>query len=513
LACIAVLIKREWTLSKDTAAQALREVMDALEKGDLATQMLGLGVLRSVLAEFSSNSRSTATGMTLEDHMVVKHSFETTQLQAVLQTAAVVFHSVVGAPGVQRDAPLRVQVGLEVLLLVQTAVELAEAVLSWQFSTHRSRRMIGTLDQEASIYFRGDATWREVVNPELILLFLTHYGLVRDLEDCAHPLRQLMIQLVAVGSIFQGSSDGGEYLATAVGGVVNVVSTYVLSGDATADELLAWATMLDRLVSSFGFDAIVSSAGHDGAVELLQAAQSLLSEAFGQMAAGSLDDGGQDGEGCASETVNAALQAWVSMITAESFQSQPAWAEGAALPFTAYVEARVVKAARDAVDDAEVQEETEPDEVLYEAQLTAVAAVGRFRAAEAVAGVGSQLEEKAAKLAELVVMAGDVDEVTLAIASEELHWMVLVAGFLLCDSDVGDRNIVPVPIMALSADAASADEDTVTQLAMTVLELLSSIIDVADQGAAHRISPVILGDLLWWLSRWARAYLLLREEL
>lgn len=200
------------------------------------------------------------------------------------------------------------------------------------------------------------------------------------------------------------------------------------------------------------------------------------------------------------------------MITAASFRARPEWAEGAALPFTAYVEARVAKASRDAVDDAEVREETESDEVLYEHQLTAVAAVGRLRPVEAVAAVGGLLDEKSARLAELILTPGDVDGAVLAVASEELHWMLLVSGFLLCDSEGGDCNIIPQPIMVLSAESDSPDDDMVVQLSTAMLRLLSNITDVADQGWADRVSPVVLSDLLWWLSRWGRAYLLLREE-
>lgn len=308
MACVAVLLKRAWAVDKDAASAALDAAVDVLMKGDLPSQHLGLGVFRAVLGEFSSNSRSTATGMTLEDHMIVKQLFERMQLQPALECATAAFRSVMEHEAVGPEAPLAEQVPPEAVHLAAAAVELGEAVMSWQFSTHRSRRMIGAFEHETSVYFRGDTSWQRLIRPELVQLFFGAYAAVRDIEPCAHALRQLMIQLVAVGGIFQEAAATAEYLGTAVAGAVAVVGASLESGEATPEELLAWATLLERLVDSFSFDTIVASRGEGGAAELLEVTQGLLSEAFQHMASGSLDDGGQDGEGSGSETVNAALQ-------------------------------------------------------------------------------------------------------------------------------------------------------------------------------------------------------------
>lgn len=45
----------------------------------------------------------------------------------------------------------------------------------------------------------------------------------------------------------------------------------------------------------------------------------------------------------------------------------------------------------------------------------------------------------------------------LTIASEELHWVLLVSGFLLCDSELGDRDIVPPQLMQFSAALEAED--------------------------------------------------------
>lgn len=351
LAAVAVAVKHEWCEAGESAATAVGDAAGALLGSDVGdVRLLGLAFLNAVLTEFASNARSTATGMTIESHMRAKSSFEELVLPDVLRASTTSLRSAVAVIGAGPGGGGGGGGGGAAAAAneAQAAVELAESVLSWQFSSHRSRRLIGSLQTESSLYFRGGPMWQTVITPDLLDLIFGTYGMLRDVPEAAHALRQTMVQLCAVGGIFPHDGEAVGYLGVAVRGVVSVVNTFVLGdgrgdGVATADELLAFATMLSRLMGSFGFRAVVTSCGVGVAGELLGAAQTVLTESLRHMATGGADgdDGGHDGEGSASETVDAALETWVAVVQAEEFCANEEWMSGAALPFQAYLEARV----------------------------------------------------------------------------------------------------------------------------------------------------------------------------
>lgn len=48
-------------------------------------------------------------------------------------------------------------------------------------------------------------------------------------------------------------------------------------------------------------------------------------------------------------------------------------------------------------------------------------------------------------------------------------------------------------------------------LPVVVLQLLRTLVDTAHHGRRDFVSSVVVADLLWWLARWSRPYLLLKE--
>jgi hypothetical protein len=173
-----------------------------------------------------------------------------------------------------------------------------------------------------------------------------------------------------------------------------------------------------------------------------------------------------------------------------------------------YLEARLAKSKRDALDDEEVEEEVPPDHELYDDQLTQIACLARLVAPSITVHVAGMSATGVAALT-AQVSAAELDEENWATCCEQVHWIVLFSGFLLADSDVDEAETVPPEIMAYSASLpadAGAAGDAVVGLSSTLLGLLAAMSATAGTPQAERVSPAVLGNLLWWATRWAKAY-------
>lgn len=152
----------------------------------------------------------------------------------------------------------------------------------------------------------------------------------------------------------------------------------------------------------------------------------------------------------------------------------------------------------------------------YDDQLTQVAYLGRLATPQVLAKLVGMVSTASAGLMAQVDAAGAIDMANWAICSEQMHWIVLLSGFLLTDSDKEEEETVPPEIMKASGGAASAAGvgaagDPVVGMCSTLLGLLATCAAKAGTPQAERVSGVVLGDLLWWATRWAKAYLLLDD--
>ena len=166
------------------------------------------------------------------------------------------------------------------------------------------------------------------------------------------------------------------------------------------------------------------------------------------------------GEGCASEAVNAAFDAWVAITQTEGFAEDATLRQHVEAVLMAYIECRMAKSARDALDEEEVADEVEPDATLYEHQLCAFSFLGRSSAhiATAAPALAGLLGTKLDAFTQTLTAEQAPDFAQLAVMSEELHWAMLISGYYLTDTDVGERDVVPAEIMHVSATVPEGSE-------------------------------------------------------
>lgn len=83
LATLAVMIKRGWIQDASGSNQLLSSDIDALIRSDVThrNHAVALSYLTAILHEFATGAQSSATGTTMEVHLLAKQSFEKSQLQ------------------------------------------------------------------------------------------------------------------------------------------------------------------------------------------------------------------------------------------------------------------------------------------------------------------------------------------------------------------------------------------------------------------------------------------------
>ena len=226
--------------------------------------------------------------------------------------------------------------------------------------------------------------------------------------------------------------------------------------------------------------------------------------------------GGVDNEGYGHDVVDAVLDSWVAVLIPLSDSDPQAatvpWPDFAENVLSGYLQARITKAKTDAFDESEIAEELETDRLLYEHQLTGVACVARLVAARSCALLNQVASDHATQLMQIIASGGNMEK--LLTLSEEFHWILIVTGFVMTDSDKDDERIIPASIMACSVTAfeAGAGNDAVAALSVTLMQTLTSMTSTVGTPQHVQVSSTVVADLLWWAARWSKAYLMLDES-
>lgn len=128
---------------------------------------------------------------------------------------------------------------------------------------------------------------------------------------------------------------------------------------------------------------------------------------------------------------------------------------------------------------------------------------------------------------------------TLENLYEDLHWLVLISGHVLCLESVGETALVPSEIMHYSMEqqrqghfdinltlqllaSPGSDIGDITgaeQSADHMIRLIAGVFRLAEvakrtiaANASHHLSPELCSTVVWFLHRWSLSYLLPKES-
>ncbi|KAJ8027477.1 Exportin-4 [Holothuria leucospilota] len=214
-------------------------------------------------------------------------------------------------------------------------------------------------------------------------------------------------------------------------------------------------------------------------------------------------------------------------------------------------------------DEEEIDELEEEDRVAFEDQLLSIASISRQITDHSIPVITRLLEDRVVKFHSLLheyqqhmVQGGgqqhnaDIQSQVLQSLYEDLHWLVLITGYMLADKAVGEVPCVPPEIMAHSIKGSQGVNVEATQRLLASPGELPSNIQGSDQtdqvirylvillvgltmsflliAAVFRLSeverlaseakmtmilsPQVASTVVWFMSRWLVSYLQLNEK-
>lgn len=248
------------------------------------------------------------------------------------------------------------------------------------------------------------------------------------------------------------------------------------------------------------------------------------------------------------DALDVMLDAWVYLFQNKEYIPKDIMKQCAIQMFNVYLQCHLAPphGARIHIDvEGEVIEEAEDnDRIKFKDQMQIVGVFGRNALDHSLILLCRLLEEKAQQLsAHLQRMQSQAmtinDSNALDNVFEDIHWLVLITGHVLCIDCEGETPQAPKEIMEYSVAALNAGDsnveatlksfasiqqcnadadanidqvDKAIRLTISVLKLCTMQSMAAEAQLGHFISPEVGCTLMWFLKRWSTSYYLMPEK-
>ncbi|TRY89754.1 hypothetical protein DNTS_000004 [Danionella cerebrum] len=412
---------------------------------------------------------------------------------------------------------------------------------------------------------------------------------IREDSDMAQDSLQCLAQLASMhGPIFPDENAQVTYLAHLVEGLLNMINGIEIEDS----EAVGIANIISNLISTFPRSVLTAlpSELFGSFVNCL----TLLTCSFGRSAA--LEEVLDKDDMVYMEAYDKLLESWLTLVQEDEHFPRGCFIQPAVQVFNSYIQCHL--AAPDGTrnltangvsshEEEEINELQEDDRELFSDQLASIGMLGRIAADHCIPLLTGLLEDRVTRLhgqlqrhQQHLMSTSDTDtgdRIVLDELYEDIHWIILVSGYLLADDPQGETPLIPSEVMEYSIKhSTEVDINTTLQLlgspgekptsipgCLTNVEclgmcpaepatraaalpgpqpwrqamlqhysshiiqlepgqrrLLSAVLRTSEvESRATRasltqlLSPQMGKDIVWFLRRWAKTYLLVDEKL
>uniref|UniRef100_A0A8C1SW67 Exportin-4 n=1 Tax=Cyprinus carpio TaxID=7962 RepID=A0A8C1SW67_CYPCA len=500
LLAVAVIVKRG-SLDKSINCKSIfHEVSQLISSGNPTVQTLACSILTALLSEFSSSSKTSNIGLSMEFHGSCKRIFQEDDLRQIFMLTMEVL----------QEFSRRENLNAQMSCVFQRYLALANQV-------SLGRHYIAMFEATQNVMLKPTESWRETLLDHRVmdLFFTVRTGLplLLFVLNCLLPCDRIEIEdSEAVG------------ISSIIGNLISTFPRSVLT--ALPNELFAsFINCLTLLTCSFGRSAALE--------EVLDKDDMVYMEAYDKL-----------------------LESWLTLVQEDEHFPRGCFVQPAVQVFNSYIQCHL--AAPDGTrnltangvashEEEEINELQEDDRELFSDQLASIGMLGRIAADHCIPLLTGLLEDRVTRLhgqlqrhqQHLMASAdpGTVDRKVLDDLYEDIHWLILVSGYLLADDPQGETPLIPSEVMAYSIKhSTEVDINTTLQLlgspgekatsipgcnrTDSVIRLLSAVLRTSEvESRATRasltelLSPQMGKDIVWFLRRWAKTYLLVDEKL
>ncbi|MED6266717.1 Exportin-4 [Characodon lateralis] len=360
---------------------------------------------------------------------------------------------------------------------------------------------------------------------------------------------QCLAQLASMhGPVFPDESAQVSYLAHMVEGLLSTINGIEIEDS----EAVGISNIISNLITMFP-RSILTALPSELFTSFINCL-TLLTCSFGRSAA--LEEVLDKDDMVYMEAYDRLLESWLTLVQDEEHFPRGCFVQPAIQVFNSYIQCHL--AAPDGTrnlsvngiashEEEEINELQEDDRELFSDQLSSVGVLGRVAADHCIPLLTSLLEDRVNRLhgqlqrTQQHLMAssdlGSVDRKVLDDLYEDIHWLILVSGYLLADDPQGETPLIPSEVMEFSIKhSTEVDINTTLQIlgspgekassipgcnrTDSVIRLLSAVLRTSEvESRATRasltelLSPQMGKDIVWFLRRWAKTYLLVDEKL
>ncbi|CAG9856511.1 unnamed protein product [Phyllotreta striolata] len=536
---IAIMVKRA---SIDDGGRErgniLKEVENLIVNAEPNKKILGCNILSNLMQEYATTVKSTDVGLPWEVHFKVKKQFEGTDLKRIFQFCVYLLSEVV-----KNDPPF----SDSLMELSRHLLRITETVLTWGYVSPIHILFISNKSTKISIYesvHAADAapalklspSWSDtMLNSALLPLMFQIYWKFRDAEHLSHHSLNCLVQLASLtGGIFDSDEARMKYLQDYLMSFFNMVSNITIK----STECLGFSNIAKKLLTFF-VQSIMKLP--DGMKDTLLDEFTRITCHFCDGA--TMEEIHNEEDRCFTDALENMLDAWTTIFQELGHNHvEPKFLDCAQQVFNKYIQCHLAPpdgCRKTSVDLEDIEDNEDNDRTKFKEQLQVIGMFGRVVPRHSLPVLYKLLEDRINKLVNhlqaMQTRAMNVQESeALDNLFEDLHWIILVSGHILCMDSDGETPMIPSEIMQYSIDQHNRHESTLNATMNAILateskiavpdgfeqcdHIIRIVFDVmklctiedyaASVNLAQFMSPEVGSSIMWFLKRWCLSYLL-----
>uniref|UniRef100_A0A8C5ZEN8 Exportin-4 n=1 Tax=Marmota marmota marmota TaxID=9994 RepID=A0A8C5ZEN8_MARMA len=363
LLAVAVIVKRG-SLDKSIDCKSIsHEVSQLISSGNPTVQTLACSILTALLSEFSSSSKTSNIGLSMEFHGNCKRVFQEEDLRQIFM--------------------LTVEVLQEFSRLENLNAQMS-SVFHWNFlPPNLGRHYIAMFESSQNVLLKPTESWREtLLDSRVMELFFTVHQKIREDSDMAQDSLQCLAQLASLhGPIFPDEGSQVDYLAHFIEGLLNTINRIEIEDS----EAVGISSIISNLITVFPRNVLTAIPN-----ELFSSFVNCLTHltcSFGRSAA--LEEVLDKDDMVYMEAYDKLLESWLTLVQDDKHFHKGFFTQHAVQVFNSYIHCHL--AAPDGTrnltangvasrEEEEISELQEDDRDQFSDQLASVGMLGRIAA-------------------------------------------------------------------------------------------------------------------------------------
>uniref|UniRef100_A0A3Q4GZX0 Exportin-4 n=1 Tax=Neolamprologus brichardi TaxID=32507 RepID=A0A3Q4GZX0_NEOBR len=232
LLAVAVIVKRGSLDKSINCKSILLEVGQLISSGNPAVQTLACSILTALLSEFSSSSKTSSIGLSMEFHGNCKRLFQEDGLRQIFMMTMEVLQEFSRRENLnaQMSSVFQRYLALAnhsvVLLPLLLFLLLFMLLLALTGGDSLGRHYIAMFEATQNVTLKPTETWREaLLDTRVMDLFFTVHRKIREDSDMAQDSLQCLAQLASMhGPVFPDENAQISYLAHLMEGLLSMIN-------------------------------------------------------------------------------------------------------------------------------------------------------------------------------------------------------------------------------------------------------------------------------------------------